>query len=98
MTDYLRNVWYMAGWADEIVGEAMLSRRLLGRPVLLFRRAADGLVTALDDRCPHRFAPLSRGTRTGDQIICGYHGLQFDASGACVRNPFARPGARLSRH
>jgi phenylpropionate dioxygenase-like ring-hydroxylating dioxygenase large terminal subunit len=26
-------------------------------------------------------------TRDGDHIVCGYHGLIFDGSGQCVRNP-----------
>lgn len=87
MEHYLRNCWYMAGWADEI-GEAGLARRLLGRPIFLYR-LADGSITALLDRCPHRFAPLSKGTRDGDRVVCGYHGLTFAADGVCVHNPFS---------
>jgi vanillate O-demethylase monooxygenase subunit len=82
-----RNAWYMAGWSAE-VGEALLRRRLLGDPVLLFRKN-DGSVAALIDRCPHRFAPLSLGERHGDCVTCPYHGLVFDADGACVGNPFS---------
>lgn len=45
-------------------------------------------MAALLDRCPHRFAPLSAGTvLPGDRLQCLYHGLAFDASGACVLNP-----------
>lgn len=84
---YLRNAWYMAGWSDEI-GEALLRRRLLGEPILLYRTAS-GAVAALTDRCPHRFAPLSQGAREGDNVRCPYHGLAFDAAGQCVHNPFA---------
>lgn len=86
MADWLTDAWYMAAWSDE-VGEALLRRRLLGEPILLFR-LEDGSVTALTDRCPHRFAPLSMGTRNGDEVTCAYHGLTFDAAGTCVRNPF----------
>jgi vanillate O-demethylase monooxygenase subunit len=84
---FLRNAWYMAGWSAEI-GNALLRRRLLGVPLLLFRKM-DGNVAALIDRCPHRFAPLSLGERDGDCVTCPYHGLTFDADGRCVRNPFA---------
>jgi vanillate O-demethylase monooxygenase subunit len=87
MTDYLRGAWYMAAWSDEI-GEALLRRQMLGEPILLYRRS-DGAVAALTDRCPHRFAPLSRGQREGDNVRCPYHGLMFDAAGACVHNPFS---------
>ena len=84
---FLRNAWYMAAWSAEI-GEALLRRRLIGEPVLLFRKL-DGTVAALHDRCPHRFAPLSMGERDGDCVTCAYHGLTFDADGRCVRNPFS---------
>jgi phenylpropionate dioxygenase-like ring-hydroxylating dioxygenase large terminal subunit len=37
---------------------------------------------ALVDRCPHRHAPLSRGTVRGDgRLACGYHGWHFDGAG-----------------
>ncbi|WP_333836308.1 aromatic ring-hydroxylating dioxygenase subunit alpha [Novosphingobium sp.] len=81
-----RNAWYMAGWASEVGAEG-LARRIIDKPIYLFRKQ-DGSVAALLDRCPHRFAPLSRGTRDGDVVVCGYHGLAFSAEGRCVRNPF----------
>lgn len=84
---FIRDAWYMAAWSHE-VGEALFTRRLLGEPMLLFRKA-DGTVAAMVDRCPHRFAPLSMGARDGDKVVCPYHGLTFDPAGACVRNPFS---------
>ncbi|GAA5062489.1 aromatic ring-hydroxylating dioxygenase subunit alpha [Erythrobacter westpacificensis] len=84
---FLENIWYMAAWSHE-VGETMLHRRLLGEPVLLMRKT-DGAAIAMIDRCPHRFAPLSQGERDGDCVTCPYHGLTFDSSGQCVRNPFS---------
>jgi phenylpropionate dioxygenase-like ring-hydroxylating dioxygenase large terminal subunit len=84
---YLRNVWYMAAWSTE-VDEALLRRRIANDPILLFR-AADGQAIALTDRCPHRFAPLSAGTREGDVLRCAYHGLAFGTDGRCVHNPFS---------
>ncbi|MDF8335916.1 Rieske 2Fe-2S domain-containing protein [Novosphingobium cyanobacteriorum] len=84
---WLRNAWYMAGWADE-VGEFGLTRKIIDQPVFVFRKQ-DGSLGALLDRCPHRFAPLSKGERDGDNVVCGYHGLAFSPEGKCVRNPFA---------
>jgi phenylpropionate dioxygenase-like ring-hydroxylating dioxygenase large terminal subunit len=88
MAEYLRNTWYMAAWESEIEGDTLLSRKLLDRQMLVFRLAAGGYVM-MEDRCAHRFAPLSLGRREGDLIVCGYHGLTYDRTGACVRNPFA---------
>ena len=86
-TKFLKNTWYMAGWATEF-GETPLRRVLLGSAIM-FYRAGDGKVVAMEDRCPHRFAPLSKGQRQGDNIECAYHGLVFDRHGTCVLNPFA---------
>jgi len=79
------NAWYVAAAADE-VGRAPLARLLLSEPVVLYRRG-DGVPVALEDRCCHRRAPLSKGKIVGDRLQCGYHGFTFDASGACVAIP-----------
>lgn len=84
---FLRNAWYVAGWSEEFVSGKILARTILGEPVALFRKA-DGTVAAIEDRCAHRFAPLSAGTLLpGDRVQCAYHGLEFDGTGACVHNP-----------
>lgn len=84
---FIENAYYMAAWSSE-VGDGMLRRRLLDEPVLLMRKE-DGTPVAMIDRCPHRYAPLSMGTREGDTVVCSYHGLTFDTAGTCVRNPFS---------
>ena len=85
----MRNCWYAAGWADEVVHGTPISRRIADQQILFFRRT-DGAIAAIADYCPHRFAPLHRGKQLGDLIQCGYHGLEFDETGHCVRNPHAK--------
>ena len=85
MTEFLMNCWYMGGWSGE-VSETPMSRRLLGVDVVFYRKA-NGTIAALRDRCPHRFAPFSKGKVIGDTIQCPYHGLMFDSSGMCVSAP-----------
>lgn len=82
----LRNTWYVAAWAAEVVADNLLGRTLLGEPVLIFRDET-GTANAIADRCPHRFAPLHLGKHVGNAVQCGYHGLEFGADGACSRNP-----------
>lgn len=84
---YLANTWYAAAWTHELT-DKVLARRIADEPVVLFRTDA-GEIAALQDRCPHRFAPLSKGTKTGNTLACGYHGLAFDKSGMCVFNPYS---------
>src|SRR4051812_33235300 len=82
---FLRNQWYVAATAREI-GTIPLARLICCEPVVLYR-GQSGKVAALEDRCPHRKAPLSKGEVVGDDIRCGYHGVQFDAAGACTNIP-----------
>jgi phenylpropionate dioxygenase-like ring-hydroxylating dioxygenase large terminal subunit len=85
--NYVRNAWYVAAWSDDLVDGQLLARTILKEPVVLYRKA-DGNVAALQDRCPHRFAPLHMGKIVhGDCVQCPYHGLEFNSSGACVLNP-----------
>ena len=85
---YLRNAWYVAGWADALVGPQ--AKVFLDTPVALFRDDA-GIAHAIGGRCPHRFAPLGHGKVVDGALQCPYHGLRFAADGACVFSP--HPGA-----
>lgn len=83
---FLRNCWYVAAWSDEIPLEGTFRRRILNEDIL-FARGSDGMLRAMRNRCPHRFAPLSLGERIDDVIECAYHGLKFNLNGQCVLNP-----------
>ena len=95
-SNYPFNCWYVAATSDE-VGQALLSRRLLDRPVLMYRRGS-GEIVAMEDRCVHRAYPLSAGRRDGDRVVCGYHGFAYDPDGCLVAVPSQEnvpPGARV---
>ncbi|WP_143322986.1 aromatic ring-hydroxylating dioxygenase subunit alpha [Candidimonas nitroreducens] len=93
---YLRNCWYAAAWSEDLQPGSLLARTLLDEPLVLFRDPA-GRAVALDDMCPHRLAPLRLGRLLPDgRLQCGYHGLEFDATGQCVRNPHG--SGRISRN
>lgn len=83
---YLRNHWYVAAHAFELVGTQPLARTICDEAVVIFR-GADGVIGILSDRCPHRFAPLSSGEVNGNDIQCGYHGIRFGRDGACTHIP-----------
>jgi phenylpropionate dioxygenase-like ring-hydroxylating dioxygenase large terminal subunit len=66
---------------------------LLAERIVVWRDG-QGRVSALQDRCCHRSAALSRGYYDGGLLTCGYHGWTYDRSGKCVRIPqLGREGA-----
>ena len=84
---YLRNAWYAAIWGEDVGKGEAVHRRILGEPIALFR-GTDGVLAAVGDTCPHRFAPLSAGQVVeGNRLQCPYHGLVYDRTGQCVGNP-----------
>ena len=82
---FMRNCWQVAAYATEI-GRRLLRRTITGCPVVLYRLES-GETAAMEDRCPHRWVPLSLGCLDGDIVQCGYHGLRFGPDGACVAIP-----------
>lgn len=83
---FLKQCWYAAAWTQEMAEGAMLARTIAEEPLLLWQGGA-GEFHALQDRCPHRYAPLSLGKQVDGGVQCGYHGLVFDGAGRCIDNP-----------
>ena len=77
---WIRNAWYVAAWTHEIERGRIHARTIIDQPLVLYRTTDNGIV-ALEDRCPHRFAPLSLGRLEGDALRCMYHGLKFAPDG-----------------
>jgi phenylpropionate dioxygenase-like ring-hydroxylating dioxygenase large terminal subunit len=82
---YPRNAWYVGAFANE-VDRTPLERTILGERVVFYRTEA-GVPVAVDGRCAHRRFPLVAGSLKGDDIVCKYHGWQFDGTGACTTIP-----------
>src|SRR5581483_7690444 len=83
---WVRNAWYVAAWEHEIEPGRIVARTIIDQPLVLYR-TADGRLVALEDRCCHRFAPLSLGRLEGDDLRCMYHGLKFAPDGRCIEIP-----------
>jgi len=83
---WVKNAWYVGGWSNDIGKEEIFSRTILNEPIIFYRQE-DGLVTALEDRCCHRLAPLSKGRLEGNDVRCMYHGVKFGPDGQCTEIP-----------
>lgn len=82
---FIKNTWYVAGWSDDF-GQSLSALTILDEAVVIYR-TPDGHPVALEDACPHRKLPLSKGKLCGKDIECGYHGLTFGPDGQCVKAP-----------
>jgi len=85
---FLKDCWYCAGWSDSVTNQP--SEIVICGEELALYRDSRGEVVALGNRCPHRFAPLSKGKVINDLLRCPYHGLEFDCTGMCAANPHGK--------
>jgi vanillate O-demethylase monooxygenase subunit len=88
----VRNTWYVAAWPHEITKEALFSRTICNE-TMVFWRGFDDVVTALENRCPHRELPLAMGIIEAGDVRCRYHGLRFGVDGRCNEIPGQDPAA-----
>ena len=81
----LRKYWY-ATMPTASLASGPKPFKLMGEDIVLFLDA-EGKPAALEDRCCHRTSKLSKGWMDGGEIVCGYHGWQFNAAGKLTRLP-----------
>ena len=82
---FLKNTWYVACQAHEITDKP-LGRKICNESMAFYKNA-EGRVSAVQDFCPHRGAPLSLGRVCNGQLVCGYHGLVMGCDGHVVSMP-----------
>lgn len=80
--------WHAVGFSRELVAGALLSVRLLGHDLVMWRDAA-GAPHIWEDLCIHRGARLSKGWVVDDTVVCPYHGWRYDGTAKCVLIPSA---------
>lgn len=84
-----KNAWYAACLPEDLDGKPL--GRTICNERMVFFRGAQGEVAAVEDWCPHRGAPLSRGRVVDGRLVCGYHGLEMGCDGRAI----AMPGQRV---
>jgi len=87
----LHQNWWPVTLVQALDSDRPNAIELLGMRLVLVPDGNGGW-TCLDDRCSHRFAPLSEGRMVKDQngetcIQCAYHGWEFDTAGKCTKVP-----------
>jgi nitrite reductase (NADH) small subunit len=70
---------------SEIPSDHGLCVQAGGREIALFN--VGGKVYAIDQICPHAGGPLAEGAVHGDQVMCPWHGWEFNVkTGTCAFN------------
>jgi nitrite reductase/ring-hydroxylating ferredoxin subunit len=88
--------WFAVGYSHELPIGTVLSRRLAGEEIVVFRTRS-GRCVAMDAWCPHMGAHLGRtGAKVeGESIRCAFHGFAFDCLGECVATGYGtKPPAK----
>jgi phenylpropionate dioxygenase-like ring-hydroxylating dioxygenase large terminal subunit len=81
--------WYAVARSGQLRAKP-IALQVLDIPIALVRKT-DGSIFALEDRCPHRHAPLSKGCVTASGLTCPYHGWSFDQNGLLSHIPGLPP-------
>lgn len=86
----LRQFWYIAAESRQLNTKRAHSVQILGVHLALYR-ADNGQAVAIEDRCLHRAAQLSKGKVCNGQIVCPYHGWTYNGMGEVVDIPSVCP-------
>ncbi|KAJ0686879.1 putative pheophorbide a oxygenase [Helianthus annuus] len=93
--------WYPVSLIEDLDPTRPTPFTLLNRDLVIWFDKVNDQWVALDDKCPHRLAPLSEGRiDENGHLQCSYHGWSFDGCGSCTRIPQASsdgPEARAVR-
>ena len=92
-TDQMRNYpeklfdcWHPVAYVSELPEGNPFGTSLLDEPIVIWR-SSDRTTHAMKDLCIHRGTALSLGWIDNDNIVCPYHGWQYNGDGACVHMP-----------
>lgn len=83
-----KDFWYIVAEAKELRRDKAIAARVLGEWLALFRDGA-GNAVAIEDRCLHRSAQLSKGCVRQGKLQCAYHGWIYDGKGCVIQVPSA---------
>jgi 5,5'-dehydrodivanillate O-demethylase len=89
MGELMRRYWHPIAAAQELEDNPFRTKEIthLGEELVLYKDRS-GNYGLIDRYCSHRRVNLAIGVVEDEGIRCQYHGWKFDATGACVEQPF----------
>ena len=83
-----KEAWYPVHYVEDLDKSKPTPFTLLGRDIVIWWDQKASSWSVLEDKCPHRLAPLSEGRIAEDGLLeCPYHGWAFSGDGSCDRIP-----------
>jgi nitrite reductase/ring-hydroxylating ferredoxin subunit len=90
--EILARQWYPVAVEGDLKDTPMRGK-LLDLDLVIARIGRE--ITVALDRCPHRYIRLSAGQVVGEELVCRFHGLAFNARGECTRIPALGRDAKI---
>jgi phenylpropionate dioxygenase-like ring-hydroxylating dioxygenase large terminal subunit len=92
--------WYPLSPVEDLDPQRPTPVTLLGMRLVIWKPRNSENYRVFLDQCPHRLAPLSEGRvdeKTGN-LMCSYHGWQFDNQGICTVIPQAEKSEIVAKN
>jgi phenylpropionate dioxygenase-like ring-hydroxylating dioxygenase large terminal subunit len=92
--------WYPLTPIEDLDPKRPTPVTILGMRLVIWKPKSSDTYQVFIDQCPHRLAPLSEGRideKTGN-LMCSYHGWQFDSQGSCTHIPQAENPEIISKN
>lgn len=92
--------WYPLTPIEDLDFNQPTAVTVLGLRLVIWKPKPSETFQVFLDQCPHRLAPLSEGRideKTGN-LMCSYHGWQFDPQGVCTQIPQAENPELISKN
>lgn len=88
------NYWYPVGWADQLKPGNIMPVVIWQQAIAVYRDMNSQL-HALEDACPHKGVALHKGQVQDTNLLCPYHGWEFNGAGNCVKIPYLPENQKL---
>ena len=94
--------WYLIEPSDRLGAEQLIQKDWMGQEIVAWRDRT-GAVCVADAFCPHlgsHLGPQTGGVVRNGNLVCPFHGFEFDVTGRCAATPDAPPpkSARLKSY
>jgi phenylpropionate dioxygenase-like ring-hydroxylating dioxygenase large terminal subunit len=88
----LEDYWFILCESKDVSNKPK-SFKLLNKDIAVYRNQEQKAL-AFIDKCPHRNIPVSQGRICNGNLVCSFHGWEFNENGHCVKVPGMMEGEK----